>query len=177
MSWGSREEGTFEETFTARDETHAESLCRAAMAASEGASTDSEIAEAIEENREYWYLIHCYPEPHNESAEPAHNLETMKRAADALHGAAAEYADAARHCSEAEEVESLEAKATEARELSALLLNEAKSGGTIRADVLAQCIGELYESRGDLESMLELMDSWSTDSHVAAAIAAREAQS
>lgn len=62
MSWGSREEGTFEEIYTARDEDDAERQCREAMAASDGAGTPEEIAERVAENSEYWYLIHCLPE-------------------------------------------------------------------------------------------------------------------
>ncbi len=70
MSWGSREEGTFEEIFTARDAGDAERQCREAMAASEatydGISDDARItkrvAERVAQTAARWYLIHCLPE-------------------------------------------------------------------------------------------------------------------
>lgn len=77
MSWGSREEGTFEEVFEARNEEEAESLCRRAMAYSESSTPDdeSDLLRRIEENQDYWFLIHCIPEPDHEKT-----ISTLRQA-------------------------------------------------------------------------------------------------
>lgn len=81
LSWGSREEGTFEENFTARDESHAVELCRLAMAASESdADETQEGLEAIAaENAESWYVIHCYPDDSAANAATAAEAATLRR--------------------------------------------------------------------------------------------------
>jgi len=105
-------------------------------------------------------------------------LELLKRAADALHTAAREYDDSARECAANEEREALGARATEARELAALLLAQAQAPDTIAADVLRTCVGELFVRWYDVGAPEcdSLFDAWRKESAIQEAEAAERAR-